>query len=70
MKHRRAGIILLSMGDEKKPTNTQPDKDVAAQTRPTPSQAEGDLETVEQDLRQKEKQESKKKPAAGQGIGS
>jgi hypothetical protein len=49
------------MGDQKTPTNTQPDKDLAAEERPTPSQAEGDLETVEQDLKEKAKEESKKK---------
>jgi hypothetical protein len=32
---------------------TQPDKDKAANERPLPSQAEGDRETVEEDLREK-----------------
>jgi hypothetical protein len=36
------------MNDQKKPS--QPDKNLAADTRPVPSQAEGDLETVEEDL--------------------
>ncbi len=36
----------------------QPDKDKAETERPVPSQAEGDLETVEEDLR--EKDQSKK----------
>lgn len=49
------------MGDERKQSNTQPDKNLAAEERPTPSQAEGDLKTVEEDLKKKEKQELKKK---------
>jgi hypothetical protein len=39
------------------------DQDEAAEERPIPSQAEGDLETIEEDLKQKEKQ-------AGQGRAS
>ncbi len=35
------------------------DKDEAAEERPVPSQAEGDLETVEEDLKQKEEQEKR-----------
>lgn len=35
------------------------DKDEAAEERPVPSQAEGDLETVEEDLKQKEQQEKR-----------
>ena len=35
--------------------NTQPDKDLAEEERPVPSQAEGDRETVEEDLKEKEK---------------
>lgn len=42
------------MGDEKK-DQTQPDKNLAAEERPVPSQAEGDLETVEEDLDAKSK---------------
>ncbi|MGA8027408.1 MAG: hypothetical protein WB992_09695 [Bryobacteraceae bacterium] len=45
--------------DKRKPT--QPDKNVAAEERPVPSQAEGDLETVEEDLEEKEKDSSPKK---------
>ena len=43
------------MSEQKDPkqANTQPDKDEAAREHPRPSQAEGDLETVEEDLRQK-----------------
>ena len=33
--------------------NTQPDKDKAANEHPRPSQAEGDRETIEEDLREK-----------------
>ncbi|HLH03920.1 MAG TPA: hypothetical protein VKX25_14205 [Bryobacteraceae bacterium] len=33
--------------------NTQPDKDEAAREHPRPSQAEGDRETIEEDLREK-----------------
>ena len=43
------------MRDEKK-DQTQPDKNLAAEERPVPSQAEGDLETVEEDLEEKSKQ--------------
>jgi hypothetical protein len=42
------------MSNEQKETNTQPDKNLAAEERPIPSQAEGDLDTVEEDLEQKE----------------
>jgi len=40
---------------EQKNTSTQPDKDAAAAERPVPSQAEGDRETVEEDLEEKDK---------------
>ncbi len=53
--------LLLNMNDEKNPKPTQPDKNLAAEERPVPSQAEGDLETVEQDLEEKEKQSDSKK---------
>jgi hypothetical protein len=33
----------------------QPDKNIAADERPVPSQAEGDRETVEEDLKEKER---------------
>jgi hypothetical protein len=48
------------MSNEQKPKTNQPDKDQAADERPVPSQAEGDLATIEEDLRQKEDQNSKK----------
>lgn len=38
--------------------NTQKDNTLAADERPVPSQAEGDLETVEEDLAEKEKANS------------
>ena len=43
------------MSDDKKPQSGQPDKNVATEERPVPSQAEGDRETVEEDLKQKDK---------------
>lgn len=49
------------MGDESKKEKTQPDKNLAAEERPVPSQAEGDLETVEEDLEDKAKQSPKSK---------
>ena len=49
------------MSNEQKKTNTQPDKNLAADTRPIPSQAEGDRETVEEDLEQKEGKTNPKK---------
>lgn len=40
--------------DQPKPRKTgQPDKGLAEQNRPVPSQAEGDRETIEEDLEQK-----------------
>lgn len=47
------------MSEEKQP-KTQPDKNLAAEQRPVPSQAEGDLETIEEDLQEKEEQSPKK----------
>ena len=48
------------MSDEqKKQPSTQPDKNRAAEERPVPSQAEGELETVEEDLEQKAKDKGK-----------
>jgi len=48
------------MSPEKKQSETQPDKNLAAEQRPVPSQAEGDLETVEEDLKDKEEEAGKK----------
>jgi len=43
------------MADQDK--SSQPDKELAADERPKPSQAEGDRETIEQDLEAKSKAE-------------
>jgi hypothetical protein len=47
------------MSEEK--SKTQPDKNLAAEERPVPSQAEGDLETVKEDLEDKDKEEQRRK---------
>ena len=52
---------LQSMSEEKKQNTTQPDANLAAETRPVPSQAEGDLETVEEDLEDRERKGSSQK---------
>jgi hypothetical protein len=44
------------MNDERKQETDLRDSDEAGEERPIPSQAEGDLETIEEDLKQKEKQ--------------
>lgn len=41
--------------------SSQPDKNVAAEQRPVPSQAEGDLETVEEDLKEKDREDKAKR---------
>jgi hypothetical protein len=46
------------MKDERKQETDLRDKDKADEERPIPSQAEGDLETIEADLKQKGKQGS------------
>lgn len=48
---------LQSMENQKK---DQPDKDLAGEERPVPSQAEGDRKTVEEDLKQKEREQAAK----------
>ncbi|MBV9158344.1 MAG: hypothetical protein JO097_18930 [Acidobacteriaceae bacterium] len=48
------------MNDDKQKAS-QPDKNLAADERPVPSQAEGDLETVEEDLEHREKEPAPKK---------
>ncbi|HZQ51817.1 MAG TPA: hypothetical protein VFB14_06445 [Bryobacteraceae bacterium] len=53
------------MSDQKKGQTSQPDKNLAAEQRPVPSQAEGDLETVEEDLEAREE----KGKSAGQKAG-
>ncbi|MBV8865746.1 MAG: hypothetical protein JO210_10170 [Acidobacteriaceae bacterium] len=45
------------MSEQKK--DNQPDKDRAAAERPVPSQAEGDRETVEEDLEEKDNSRNK-----------
>jgi hypothetical protein len=44
------------MKDETRQDTDLRDKDEAAEQRPVPSQAEGDLQTIEDDLKQKEGQ--------------
>ena len=48
------------MSEQDKGTG-QPDKNKAAEERPVPSQVEGDRETVEEDLRDKEKKDAERK---------
>ena len=52
-KYRAPGLIMSQSPETQKKDNnpTQPDKNLAGEQRP--SQAEGDLETVEEDLRSK-----------------
>lgn len=38
--------------------DTQKDKNLSVEERPVPSQAEGDLETIEEDLEERERKES------------
>jgi hypothetical protein len=45
------------MNDKNKQKTDLPDKNEAAEKRPVPSQAEGDQETVEEDLAKKQKPE-------------
>jgi hypothetical protein len=46
---------------EQEKDQVQPDKDRAANERPVPSQAEGDRETIEEDLEKKEKPDTAKR---------
>ncbi|MBV9611775.1 MAG: hypothetical protein JO091_04855 [Acidobacteriaceae bacterium] len=48
------------MSEKPKQDRTQPDKNLAAEERPVPSQAEGDLETIEEDLEEKDRSAEKK----------
>lgn len=57
------------MNDPKQPVSGQPDKDLAADTRPVPSQAEGDLETVEEDLAEKQPTPTKTRAQSQSGPG-
>lgn len=57
MKQDSSSPVLLNMeGQKRQQSSSQPDKNLAADERPVPSQAEGDLETVEEDLEEKERQ--------------
>lgn len=47
------------MSEKAKQDSDMRDADLAARERPVPSQAEGELETVEQDLREKDKSNAK-----------
>jgi hypothetical protein len=47
---------LGSMAETEKKSTSQPDSNLAAEEHPRPSQAEGDLKTVEADLKAKEQQ--------------
>jgi len=58
MKQAAGLAVLLNMEEQKRPRSasqsSQPDKNLAADARPVPSQAEGDLETVEE-VKQKDR---------------
>ncbi|MGI8958991.1 MAG: hypothetical protein ACR2IV_04345 [Bryobacteraceae bacterium] len=53
------------MDDQAKQKADLRDKDAAAEERPVPSQAEGDLETIEEDLENKQKQEKQGGSSSG-----
>jgi hypothetical protein len=53
------------MSDNSKPNPNMRDANLAAEERPVPSQAEGDLETVEEDLKQKDQKESRGAASGG-----
>jgi hypothetical protein len=53
------------MSEKEKQGSNMPDAKLAADERPVPSQAEGDLDTIEQDL--EEKSESKSSTAGTGG---
>ena len=53
------------MKDERKQEADLRDQNEAAEERPIPSQAEGDLEIIEEDLKQKEKQERQDRASSG-----
>ena len=59
MKHQARRELYRVWAIQKKETPNQPDKNLAADERPVPSQAEGDRATVEQDLAEKAKAEKK-----------
>jgi hypothetical protein len=49
------------MDEKKEKSATQPNAGAATRERPVPSQAEGDLETIEEDLAEKEKSKPREK---------
>lgn len=53
------------MKKERKQETDLRDKDEAVEERPVPSQAEGDLETIEEDLKQKEEQGKRGNASSG-----
>ena len=53
-KDGRPATVLKNMKDKAKQETDLRDKDEAAEERPVPSQAEGDLETIEEDLKRNE----------------
>jgi hypothetical protein len=54
------------MKDKPKQETDLRDKDEAAEARPVPSQAEGDLETVEEDLKRDEERRKKGNASSGE----
>jgi hypothetical protein len=54
------------MSENQKSDPNMRDANLAAEQRPIPSQAEGDLETVEEDLKQKEQSRSQGAGSGGQ----
>lgn len=68
MKRDGSDPVLLNMEEQKgQQSSSQPDKNLAADERPVPSQAEGDLETVEEDLKDKERQNQRASKGARSG---
>ncbi len=64
MKPRLTLVVLLNMAEQKgQQSSSQPDKNLAADERPVPSQAEGDLDTVEEDLKQQDRKDRSKSEA-------
>jgi hypothetical protein len=53
------------MNDKRKQDTDLRDQDKAAEERPVPSQAEGDLETIEEDLKQKEEEGGQESSSSG-----
>ncbi len=54
------------MNDQEKEKSDLRDKNKAAEERPVPSQAEGDLDTVEEDLKEKEKRNKPGSSSSGE----